>query len=306
MNTQIDSATVPAIELVGVTKQYRDQTAVDDLTLRIPRGTILGLLGPNGAGKSTTIKMLMGMLRPTGGDVRVLGLDVFSHPSEVKARVGYVPEAHQIYRWMRVGEVIGFCRAFYPTWDERSCAALLDQFALDPRKKVRHLSKGMLAKLSLLLALAHDPDVLILDEPTSGLDPIAREEFLDGILPALCEKERTILFSSHSFSDVQRLADSVAIIAHGRLLVNRSIDDLLASTKRIRAVLNDGCLPQVPPDGTIWERVQRREWLLTVHDFSPDVVAQLRESNSVGHVDITDLSLEEVFKDFVRGRSAAA
>jgi ABC-2 type transport system ATP-binding protein len=125
----------------------------------------------------------------------------------MKQRIGYVPEVPQMYRWMRVGELIGFTRAFYPTWNADECARLLDLFALDPAKKVRHLSKGMAAKLSLLLALSHDPEVLILDEPTSGLDPLVREEFLDGVLRAACKRRRTVLFSSHALEDVRRLAD---------------------------------------------------------------------------------------------------
>src|SRR5262245_3448109 len=191
-----------AIELTGVTRRYGKATAVDDLTLHIPRGQTFGLIGPNGAGKSTTIKMLMGMLRPHAGRIRVLGIDVFAEPSRMKQRVGYVPEVPQIYRWMRVGEVIGFTRSFYPTWSDDECARLLDLFALDPAKKVKHLSKGMAAKLSLLLALAHEPEVLILDEPMSGLDPLVREEFLDGVLRAVCERRRTVLFSSHTLDDV--------------------------------------------------------------------------------------------------------
>jgi ABC-2 type transport system ATP-binding protein len=217
-----------------------------------------------------------------------------------------VPEVPQMYRWMRVGELIGFTRAFYPTWSKDECARLLDLFALDTAKKVKHLSKGMAAKLSLLLALAHEPEVLILDEPTSGLDPLVREEFLDGVLGAVCERRRTVLFSSHTLDDVSRLAETVGILYHGRLLVQRRVDDLLASARRIRAVLRDGCLPQHEPAGIVWQRVERREWLLTVSDFSPALLDQLRAENAVEHVEVTGLNLEELFKDFVKGRRVPA
>ncbi|MBN2561195.1 MAG: ABC transporter ATP-binding protein [Phycisphaerae bacterium] len=293
-----------AIETVGLTKRFGDALAVDDLTLRIPVGSTFGFIGPNGAGKTTTIKMLMGMLRKTAGQARVLGLDVSARCEAMKQRIGYVPELHFIYPWMRVGDVIGFCRSFYGTWNDRLCAELLDSFDLDVNRKVKHLSKGMAAKLALLVAIAHEPELLILDEPTSGLDPIIREEFLDGILRAICERRRTVLFSSHTLSDVQRLADTVGIIYEGHLLVHCPTDDLLTGTKRIRAVLRDGCQPGKPPDGTIWQRLQRREWLLTVRGFTPATLDYLRNRCPVENVEVIDLGLEDVFKDYVKGRRA--
>jgi ABC-2 type transport system ATP-binding protein len=294
-----------AIELIGVTRRFGTSTAVEDLTLRVPHGHTFGLIGPNGAGKSTTIKMLLGLLRPHAGRIRVLGIDVFAEPSRMKQRVGYVPEVPQMYRWMRVGELIAFTRAFYPSWNADECARLLDLFALDAAKKVKHLSKGMAAKLSLLLALAHDPEVLILDEPTSGLDPLVREEFLDGVLRAVCERRRTVLFSSHALEDVRRLADTVGLLYEGRLLLERGVEELLASTRRIRAVLRDGRLPRHEPAGTVWQHVERREWLLTVSGFTPELLQTLRTENDLEHVEVTGLNLEELFKDVVKGRRVA-
>ncbi len=303
MSTSADRQ--PAIELVGLTRRFGRTLAVDNLSLEVPRGSTFGLIGPNGAGKSTTIKMLMGMLSPTAGKTRVLGMDVFAEPTRVKQRVGYVPETHHIYRWMRVEEAIGFCRALYDSWDAETCREMLRLFELDPRKKVKHLSKGMLVKLSLLLAVSHRAELLVLDEPLSGLDPIIREEFLDGVLRAICEREQTVLFSTHTLDDVQRLADTVGILYDGRLLVHRSIDALLTTTKRIRATLTNGARTRRAPAGTIWERVQGREWTVTVGDFSQDKVRQVCTENAVEHVEVIDLGLEDVFKDFVKGQRAA-
>jgi len=295
-----------AIETVGLTKRYGPKEAVSDLTLRIPRGSAFGFIGPNGAGKSTTIKMLMGMARPSAGEARVLGLDAVHDSVAVKQHVGYVPELHFIYRWMRVGEVIAFCRPLYENWNDRFCADLLKVFELDPQTKVKQLSKGMVAKLALLLAVAHEPEVLILDEPTSGLDPVVREEFLDGVLRTLCERERTILFSSHALSDVQRIAETVGLIYEGRLIDHCRTEDLLNGTKRIRAVLRDGCTPGPPPEGTIWQRVQQREWLMTVRGYSPATLEYLRTKYSLDNVEVIDLGLEDVFKDLIKGRKATA
>jgi ABC-2 type transport system ATP-binding protein len=301
-----DPSSQPAIETIGLTKRFGRKAAVDGLTLRIPEGSTFGFIGPNGAGKTTTIKMLMGMLRPTAGEARVLGIDVTARPEKMKQRVGYVPELHYIYRWMRVREVIGFCRRLYQNWNDRLCADLLRLFELDEKKKVKHLSKGMVAKLALLLAITHEPDLLILDEPTSGLDPIIREEFLDGVLRTVCERQRTVLFSSHMLSDVQRMADTVGIIYEGRLLTVCPAEELLTGTKRIRAVLRDGSTPGEPPDGTIWQRFEHREWLLTVHGFSPGTLEHLQNTHPIESVEVLDLGLEEVFKDFVKGRRASA
>jgi len=293
-----------AIETVGLSKRYGHKDAVRDLTLRIPRGGAFGFIGPNGAGKSTTIKMLMGLARPSAGEARVLGFDAIHDSVAIKQRVGYVPELHYIYRWMRVGEVIAFCRPLYEKWNDRYCADLLKLFELDPNNKVKQLSKGMVAKLALLLAVAHEPEVLILDEPTSGLDPVVREEFLDGVLRTICERERTILFSSHALSDVQRIADIIGLIFEGRLIDHCRTEDLLNGTKRIRAVLRDGCTPGQPPEGTIWQRIQQREWLMTVRGFSPSTLEYLRTKYSLDNVEVIDLGLEDVFKDLIKGRKS--
>jgi ABC-2 type transport system ATP-binding protein len=292
----------PAIEINGLTKRFGRTLAVKNLNLTIPRGCAFGLLGPNGAGKSTTIRMLMGTLAATLGEIRVLGVDVRDDPALVKQRVGYVPETHHIYRWMRVGEVIGFCRSCYQTWNDDICREMLDRFALDPEKKVKHLSKGMLVKLALLLAVSHEPELLLLDEPLSGLDPIAREEFLDGVLQVLCDRGRTVLISSHVLDDVRRVADRVAILYEGQLLVQGNLDELLTTTKRISVTLRDGSRPDRAPEGTVWQRVQGREWLATIRDFSPEKERQVRAFEFAERVEVLDLDLEQLFKDFVKGQ----
>ncbi len=300
------SASTPAVAMDGLSKQYRHQTAVANLTLEIPRGTIFGLIGPNGAGKSTTIKMLMGMLRPSAGSVHVLGLDPLADPVDLRQRVGYVPETQQIYRWMRVEQVIGFCRAFYATWNDDTCATMLKLFRLDPRKRVKHVSKGMLGKLALLLAVAHEPELLILDEPMAGLDPIAREEVLDGVLRTVCRGEQTVLFSSHTLDDVQRLADTIGFLYEGRLLLHDQLDHLLDSTKRIRATLLDGVVPQQLPSDVVWQQVTGRQWLITVSRFTPEKAELVRRQPGVDHVEVLDLGLEELFKDLVKGQRSGS
>jgi ABC-2 type transport system ATP-binding protein len=247
--------------------------------------------------------MTIGILRPSGGTIRVLGIDAFESPSLVKQRVGYVPEISYIHRWMTVGEVTRFARAMYRNWNDEQCARLIDMFQLPERKCVRHLSKGMLAKLSLVVALAHEPELLLLDEPLSGLDPIARDEFLDGVLSGLCDNTgRTIVFSSHQLDEVNRLADTVAVLSGGRLLVQTTLDQL-RSARRVRAVLEDGRLPCVLPAETVWQHVNRREWQLTLYPFSEDTLEQLRDTNPIRGIEVFELSLDDIFKDLIRGQA---
>lgn len=302
MTTNTESSV--AIQLAGLTKQFGCTTAVQDLSLSVPCGSTFGLIGPNGAGKTTTLKMLMGVLQPTAGRAMVFGRDVLAEPLVVKQRVGYVPDQHNIDGWMRVEEAVGFCSSFYTSWNDQVCQEMLKRFELDSQKKVKHLSRGMLVKLSLALAVSHEPDVLLLDEPIAGLDPLAREEFLDGVLRTVCERAQTVIFSTHSLDDVQRLADTVGILYEGRLLVHRNVEELLATTKRIRATLTNGHPPDQVPDNIVWERVNGREWLFTVSEFSQETVQRLRAQDGVDHVEVIDLGLEDLFKDYIKGRRA--
>lgn len=291
------------IELDHVTRRFGKHVAVNDLTLRIGHGTTVGLIGLNGAGKTTAIRMMVGLLRPHGGTIRINGVAVPNDRDRMKIHVGYVPDRPHVYPWMRVEQAIAFARQFYlHAWNQQRCDEMLRMFGLDPRKPAGHLSKGQAAMLSLLLAICHDPPVLLLDEPAGGLDPLVREEFFEGVLAVTSEREQTVLFSSHTLSDVQRLADSIALIHEGRLLFHRPVDELLDRTKRIRVVLEEEAVAHVPPPGSVWQQVRGREWLITVADFSRDQVEFVRSRNRIAHVDVIDLSLDDVFKDFVRGQ----
>jgi ABC-2 type transport system ATP-binding protein len=300
------STSTPAIELIDLTKRFGRTLAVNNLSLTIPRGGTFGLIGPNGAGKSTTIKMLMGMLSISAGRANVLGIDIAADPVQVKQRVGYVPEVHHIYRWMRIREAIDFCKSCFRTWNDETCRELVELFGLDLEKKVKHLSKGTQVKLALLLAVSHEPELLLLDEPLSGLDPIAREDFLEGVLRTICDRGQTVLISSHVLDDVRRLADRVGILYEGQLVLHGDIDELLTSTKRICATLRDGSQPKETPEGTIWQRIQGREWTITVRDFSAEKVQQVQAIDGVEHVNVIDLGLEELFKDFIRGQRVSS
>lgn len=298
-----------AIRTVGLTHRYGPVTAVRELNLTVPAGCIYGFIGLNGAGKSTTIRMLTGLLAPTTGRAYIHGIDITRDPVAALSRLGYVPDRPTAYAWMRVGDVLRFARAHWPVWNDALVAELLTTYRLDVQQKVGRLSKGTAAKLSMLLALAHEPDVLILDEPTDGLDAIAREEFYEQVVGAVCDRPRTILLSSHALSEVQRIADTIGVIHEGRLLMQSSAEDLLARTKRIRVTFDNGTLEKLrpaAPEGTLWARTEAREWVLTVQGFSDDTLAHIRAAGPVRAVNVVDLTLDDIFKDIVRGRSEDA
>jgi ABC-2 type transport system ATP-binding protein len=207
---------------------------------------------------------------------------------------------------MKVQQVVDFVSPLYEHWDLELASSLIDKFRLPTTKRVNSLSKGMTAKLGLLLALSHQPELLILDEPTSGLDPVIREDFLESVLANHARPDRTILFSSHHVDDVERVSDEVGIMVHGKLVVTGSPDELRQRIKRVRVVLQDGRLPGPPPAQTIHQKLSRREWLLTLDGFSCELLRQIERDNAPVSIEVMDLNLEEIFKDIVRGSEADA
>lgn len=296
----IPKSNTMSIAIGGLTKRYGKQLACNSVDLEISVGKTFGLLGPNGAGKSSLIRMLMGLIPKDAGSISILGCKDLK-ASQLRQKIGYVPELHYMYRWMTIEQVLRFVGPLYENWDTELAGSLVDKFQLPLAKRVSALSKGMTAKLGLLIALAHHPELLILDEPTSGLDPVIREDFLESVLQSHARPDRTILFSSHHVDDVERVADEVGIMVQGRLVVRGSVDELRERIKRIRVVLRDGRLPSSVPASTLHQKLSRREWTLTVDKFSTDLLRQVEVDNAPVSVEVFDLNLEEIFKDVVRG-----
>jgi ABC-2 type transport system ATP-binding protein len=282
------------IEMRGLAKRYGGKMAVNWLTLNVPRGSIFALLGDNGAGKTTTIRMLTGLLRPDGGQASVLGLDCWRDAARLRQRVGYVPERPRFYDWMSVSEVGWFSAGFHAAGYRGRYAELLHRFRLDPKAKLRTLSKGQYAKVALSLALASDPEVLILDEPTSGLDLLVRREFLASLVQ-LAGEGRTVVISSHQIAEVERIASHVAFIANGNLLLSSTLDDLRRRVVRLRLRFEEA-----PPDadrlGTVLHRNGvGKQWQAVVLDPLPEAVAALRHAAGVRDFEEATLDLEEVY-----------
>jgi ABC-2 type transport system ATP-binding protein len=221
------------VRVSELTRRFGTKTALDAVSLSLPRGAVYGLVGANGAGKTTLIRHLLGLLRAEGGSVRVFGLDPVADPKGVLSRIGYLSEENDLPGWMRVEELVRYSRAFYAAWDDAYAEELRRAFALDSAAKIGSLSRGQKARAGLLVALAHRPELLLLDEPSSGLDPVVRRDILEAVLRTIAHEGRTVLFSSHLLEEVERVADHVTMISHGRIALSAPLDAIRESHRHV-------------------------------------------------------------------------
>jgi len=288
------------VETRGLTKRYGSVEAVRSLSLTVERQHITGFLGRNGAGKSTTIKMLLGMIRPTAGTGRVLGYDI-ADPAQslaIRRRIAYVGEDKGLYGYMTVAELIRFTRSFYPDWQPEIAARLLRAYQLPPGRKVKAISKGMRTKLALLLALARRPELIILDEPTEGLDPVSIEELLQ-TLREVRDAGTSVFFSSHQLDEVERIADRVLMIDRGQLVMNTLLDDLLNNYRNVIVeAAPQNPMPIFDLAGVERTRVKGRQTRVLASSNVEGIVAHARALDAI--VQVTPVNLRDVFLDIVR------
>jgi len=291
-----------AIVTDRLTKHYHGRRVVDSLSLRVPAGSVYGLLGRNGAGKSTAIKMLMGMVRPDSGSATLLGEEIASVSEAARQRIAYLAEGHPLYSWMTIGQAVEFTRAFYPRWNDVLVDQILDHFELSRKQRYRRLSRGQQAQVSLALAVAPDPELLVLDDPTLGMDTVVRRDFLESLIQIIQRQGRTILFSSHILGDVERVADRVGIMVGGVLRVDCRTETFRESVRKI--VLE---FVGTPPDsaevpGLISCRQVGTSLELVLVGYDDDqriAVEQLRPQT----IEVLDLNLEDAFIAYTRGPS---
>ena len=303
------------IRIEELTKRYKDQIAVDRLTLDVPAGSVFGLLGENGAGKTTTLQMVLGLIVPDQGRIETLGLDPTRFGIEVRRRTGYVPEVPSLYDWMTVAEIGWFAAGFHPepragtTPFRPRFEELVRGFELPLNRKIKQLSKGMRAKVSLALAVASEPELLVLDEPTSGLDIMVRREFLESMVD-VASAGRTVLLSSHQIAEVERVASHVAVLHQGRLILCEPLDELLARTFVVTVNFAGNAYVAPPPDTPAFELVDAEEtprqarWV--VHAPGDDLASVVRATSGVGDISIETPSLEEIYIAYRRRRRGPA
>jgi ABC-2 type transport system ATP-binding protein len=240
-----ESGTKPlTISVTNLRKRYPD-FLLHDVSFSLPQGYVMGLVGPNGAGKTTIIKLIMNLIRPDGGQIELFGLDHRAHEEEVKRRIGFVYDVPPFYGDISLRDTKRAVALFYATWNETLFNDLISQFQLPINKKVKTLSKGMRTKFALALALSHDADLLVLDEPTSGLDPVFRRELLHGLSGILQDQAKSILFSTHITTDLERIADFVTFIRGGEVTLSASREELLDTWGVVRG--DEAALAAIDP-----------------------------------------------------------
>ncbi len=295
----------PVIKLTGVTKRYGAQRALDHVSFEVQSGVVFALLGENGAGKTTAIRVLLGLADADEGSSSVLGLDSRREGQAVRSRVGYVAERPTLYEWMTVSEIGWFTAGFYGSGFFQRYLRLATGYQLPHERKIKSLSKGMRAKVSLALALAHEPELLVLDEPTSGLDTLVRREFLEGMVD-IAAAGRTVLLSSHQIGEVERVADMIAILRAGKLLLVEPLEVLKDEIRELNVTLAEDSsrLPSI--GGTILHsRRHRHQWQLLVRGLGDGEIEALRAQSWVRELGIRTPSLEEIFVAYLKAADRA-
>ncbi|MCL2847145.1 MAG: ABC transporter ATP-binding protein [Firmicutes bacterium] len=214
------------LEIKNLRKKFGD-FGVENVSFSLPKGYIMGFVGKNGAGKTTTIKAILNMLHRDSGEIKIFGKDNLEHEADVKRKIGVVmdsPFFEENWTLIQTGKAL---KPFYPDWSDAKYNQMLNKFQLSPTKKIKELSRGMKMKIQIACALAHDPDFLILDEPTGGLDAVARDELMDELKEFITNENKSILFSTHITSDLEKIADYITFIDNGRIIHSDTKDNLL-------------------------------------------------------------------------------
>ena len=287
------------IEIESLRHRYGREEVLRDVNLKLEQGSIYGFLGRNGAGKSTCIRILAGLMRPTSGQVNVLGVDPASWGRETLERFGYAAESAFLPALARVGTLIAWTRALYPKWNDAMAERLLQRFRIDPRKRLNKLSLGQQRQVAFLLAAAPMPELMILDEPAANLDTVARRTFLEEIAALAREQGTTVFFSTHVLGDVERVADRIGILADGRLLVEEALDELKESIRQARFFWDRPEPPSVAPPGAYRVRSGRGETLVTFRAGTDEIAALAAAAGC--RWEAHGLNLEDLFVELTEG-----
>ncbi|MEK4253005.1 ABC transporter ATP-binding protein [Ureibacillus sp. FSL K6-2830] len=276
-----------AIEVVNLRKKF-PQFQLVDVSFQLPTGTIMGFVGENGAGKTTTIKCLLNLLQKDRGEVKLLGLDYVEHDTAIKEQIGVVFDDLYVPETLNATQINHILEKIFANWDEAYYVELLKRFKIPIKKPIKQLSRGMRMKLSIAMALAHHPKLLILDEPTSGLDPIVRDEILDLFMEFMQDEDNSILFSTHITSDLEKIADYITFIHEGEIVFSKNKDELLYDYGIWKGTVEQS--KELPEHA----KVRMRK-----NAFGIEILVNRKEVNNAFHLDKP--SIEDIMLFFVKG-----
>ena len=281
-----------AVQCEGITKHY-PHFQLQNVDLSFEQGTVMGLVGPNGAGKSTILRMVMGLLGPDSGSIKVLGHSMPDEQIAAKRNIGFIAEDMRLYESETIAFHIDFIKSIFDSWDDEYATTLLRRFDLIKEQKVKGLSHGQRVKTTLLLALARRPNLLVFDEPTTGLDPAVRKEVLDEMMNALEDETRSILFSSHNTLDIEQISDYITFIYDGRIIESQNKEDFLDGWRRLRLTnISNNKLPNLSNIRDVQQ--SGKLGTVTVNNYEDSIPEQF--SNAGLSVDMIErLTLEEIF-----------
>ena len=282
------------IEVNNVTKKFGDFTALDGLNMHVERGAIYGLVGPNGAGKSTIIRHLSGVYKQDAGEIRIDGQPVYEN-EKLKQRFTVIPDEIFFFTQANTMDMMKFYKNLYPTFDEALFKKILNCFPeVNPKKMVRTLSKGMQKQVAFMLSIAARPELMILDEPVDGLDPVMRRQIWSLIMSDVAEHGLTVLVSSHNLRELEDVCDHVGIMNHGKILIERSLDELQTSITKIQLAFEDE-LPALPPEIQVLKRVSTGRVHTLIVKGEPRAAEQRIAALNPLLMDVLPLTLEEIF-----------
>jgi ABC-2 type transport system ATP-binding protein len=291
----------PLIQIDKLTKRFDDVKALDEVSLEVGPGRIVGLLGANGGGKSTLLRHMVGLYLPDRGSSRTFGVKAADLTAEELSRIGYVHQEGTLIDWMTALQLVRYVAAYYPTWSEDVETEFIDRFELPMSKRVGAMSPGQRQKLAILLVIGFEPELLILDEPAAALDPVARHQFLELLLEIIQNEGRTILISSHILSDVEKVIDHVLILDKGQLLRDCSFDELREEYLRVRLTSLNGPLSALDIRGMVACEQTGRQAVVTMRSVYRDeldaVIVSLRCD-----AEVLPISFEETYTLVVRGK----
>ncbi|MGO5065831.1 MULTISPECIES: ABC transporter ATP-binding protein [unclassified Clostridium] len=225
------------LEVKNLRKDYKN-FSLENINFSLDRGYIMGFIGPNGAGKSTTIKLIMNLIKKDAGDIKIFGRDNIKYETEVKEKIGFVYDENYFYDHVNIETMKKIIAPFYKEWSDKTFNKYLKTFDLDPKKKIKNLSKGMKMKFSLALALSHNADLIIMDEPTAGLDPVFRREILDILYDLIQDENKSIFFSTHITTDLEKIADYITFINKGKIIFSEDKNEIMEKYSLVKGGLD--------------------------------------------------------------------